>query len=107
MSSEPDVPFYLRGNFAPVAAEVCALDLAVDGTIPPQLQGLYLRNGPNPRAGDEGHWFFGDGMLHGVRLDGGRARWYRNRWVRTRAFLEGAALVGEDGSVDRTVGKAN
>jgi carotenoid cleavage dioxygenase-like enzyme len=25
----------------------------------------------------------GDGMVHGVRLRGGRAEWYRNRWVRT------------------------
>src|SRR5690606_28238652 len=26
------------------------------------------------------HWFVGDGMVHGVRLQGGEARWYRNRW---------------------------
>jgi carotenoid cleavage dioxygenase len=30
------------------------------------------------------HWFVGDAMLHGVRLRGGRAEWYRNRWVRGR-----------------------
>ena len=29
------------------------------------------------------HWFIGDGMIHGVELDAGGARWYRNRWVRT------------------------
>jgi carotenoid cleavage dioxygenase len=28
------------------------------------------------------HWFIGDGMLHGIELSGGKAR-YRNRWVRT------------------------
>jgi carotenoid cleavage dioxygenase-like enzyme len=31
------------------------------------------------------HWFVGDGMVHGVRLQGGRALWYRNRWIRSRA----------------------
>ena len=32
------------------------------------------------------HWFTGDGMIHGVRIEGGRAAWYRNRWVRTDSF---------------------
>jgi carotenoid cleavage dioxygenase-like enzyme len=46
-----------------------------------------VRNGPNPLpgAGPE-HWFRGHGMLHGVRLQRGRASWYRNRWVRTGAL---------------------
>jgi carotenoid cleavage dioxygenase-like enzyme len=102
-----DAPFYLQGNFAPVTDEVTAHDLPVDGAIPPGLRGLYLRNGPNQKSGDPGHWFLGDGMVHGVRLEAGKARWYRNRWVRTRAFEEGAELVGEDGSVDHSVAKAN
>ncbi|MBA3303321.1 MAG: carotenoid oxygenase family protein, partial [Acidimicrobiia bacterium] len=34
------------------------------------------------------HWFTGDGMVHGVALGGGQARWYRNRWVRTSAMAE-------------------
>ncbi|MGR7000006.1 carotenoid oxygenase family protein [Yinghuangia aomiensis] len=37
----------------------------------------------NPRSGTSGHWFLGDGMLHGVRFEEGRATWYRNRWVDT------------------------
>ncbi len=101
-------PFYQQGNFAPVKDELTAYDLTTDGAIPPGLRGLYLRNGPNPKSGASAHWFVGDGMVHGVRLDGGRACWYRNRWVRTRAFQEeGAELVRPDGSVDRTVGVAN
>jgi carotenoid cleavage dioxygenase len=82
------LPFYLEGNFAPVSEEVTAVDLPVQGAIPPQLRGLYLRNGPNPRPGrgDPGHWFLGDGMVHGVRLEDGKAAWYRNRWVRSRVF---------------------
>jgi carotenoid cleavage dioxygenase len=103
------VPFYLQGNFAPVSREVTAFDLPVQGALPPELRGLYLRNGPNPRGGqDPGHWFLGDGMVHGVRLEGGRAAWYRNRWVRTRFWTEDdPQLVGRDGRVDHTVAKAN
>jgi carotenoid cleavage dioxygenase len=49
-------------------------------------------------------------MVHGVALADGKAQWYRNRWVRTRPYLEGdetAILIQPDGSVDRTVAKAN
>jgi carotenoid cleavage dioxygenase len=102
-----ELPFYLQGNFAPVSEEVTARDLPVEGALPRELCGRYLRNGPNPRGGDPGHWFMGDGMVHGVRLENGKARWYRNRWVRTRAFEEGAQLVGADGRVDHSVAVAN
>src|ERR1700694_2023477 len=66
-------PFHLRGNYAPVDRELTALDLTVRGAIPDALDGLYLRNGPNPKSGRSGHWFLGDGMLHGVQLRAGRA----------------------------------
>jgi carotenoid cleavage dioxygenase len=102
-----ELPFHLRGNYAPVEREVTAFDLPVEGAIPPELAGLYLRNGPNPKSGWSAHWFLGDGMLHGVRLEAGRAAWYRNRWLRTRSFTEGASFVGPDGSVDLAVGVAN
>ena len=50
----------------------------------PGSPGRYLRNGSNPAGtARPAHWFFGDGMVHGIRLDGGRADWYRNRYVRT------------------------
>lgn len=79
-------PYWERGNLAPVFEEVTAFDLPVEGAIPPELKGLYARNGANPREGHAGHWFMGDGMLHGVSLKDGRAEWYRNRWVRTPRF---------------------
>lgn len=81
-----DTPFWERGNLAPVQEEVTAFDLPVEGAIPPELNGLYARNGANPREGHSGHWFMGDGMLHGVSLNNGKAEWYRNRWVRTPRF---------------------
>jgi carotenoid cleavage dioxygenase-like enzyme len=101
------LPFHLRGNFAPVTEEVTAFDLPVQGTIPRELCGHYVRNGPNPKTGSSPHWFVGDGMLHGVELADGKAAWYRNRWVRTRAFVEDAPALGADGTPDLTVGRAN
>ena len=68
-------PWFLRGNYAPVQDELTVTDLKVTGAIPPSLSGRYLRNGSNPKSGTAGHWFFGDGMVHGVRLDGGKAEW--------------------------------
>lgn len=87
---------YLRDNFAPVAREQTLTDLRVSGTLPPQLDGRYLRNGPNPVAPvdpDHYHWFLGSGMVHGLRLEGGRAAWYRNRWVRSGDVAD---ALGED-----------
>ncbi|MGC0418759.1 carotenoid oxygenase family protein [Embleya sp. AB8] len=93
---------YLTGHFAPVVDEITGLDLTVRGTLPAELNGRYFRNGHNPKPGETPtHWFRGSGMLHGIRLRGGRAEWYRNRWVRTPAPA-GAPYEGADGEVDRT-----
>ena len=82
---------YLANNLAPVHEEVTVTNLRVTGTIPTELTGRYLRNGPNP-AGDVNeakyHWFTGHGMVHGIRLDDGHAAWYRNRWVRTKEVCD-------------------
>jgi carotenoid cleavage dioxygenase len=79
---------WLEGVHAPLKAEQSLDHLEVRGTLPPDLDGLYLRNGPNPFGDEHGpshHWFLGEAMIHGVRLSGGRALWYRNRWVRSNA----------------------
>ncbi|MFN0182697.1 MAG: carotenoid oxygenase family protein [Aquabacterium sp.] len=89
MADKPN-PF-LAGLNAPMDKEVTLHDLSVTGTIPPQLDGRYLRIGPNPIGTPKGaahHWFVGDGMVHGVRLQAGRALWYRNRWVRSNAVSQ-------------------
>jgi carotenoid cleavage dioxygenase len=92
---------YLGGNLAPVSEEVTAVDLPVTGTLPAELDGRYLRNGPNPVAPDPAtyHWFTGEGMVHGVRLRGGRAEWYRNRWttVEGAEFAPNTNVVGIGG----------
>ena len=87
---------YLVGNYAPVGTEETVTDLPVTGMLPETLNGRYLRNGPNPIGSPDPatyHWFAGEGMVHGIRLDAGRARWYRNRWVRS---AEVAAALGEE-----------
>ncbi|GAB2713182.1 carotenoid oxygenase family protein [Kitasatospora kifunensis] len=100
-------PSYLAGHLAPVPDEIEAVGLHVTGVLPTELTGRYFRNGPNPLPGeDSGHWFTGHGMLHGVRLEKGRAAWYRNRWVRTKR-LEGAPPIGPDGTRDLAAGAAN
>ncbi|MGW4244778.1 carotenoid oxygenase family protein, partial [Nocardia sp. NPDC004722] len=98
---------YLTGNYAPVTEEVTAHELPCTGTIPENLTGWYLRNGPNPKAANSKHWFLGDGMVHGVRIEGGRAASYRNRWVRTSTFTDGATGIDALGNRDFTAGVAN
>ena len=76
--------YYLQGNYAPVKEIISEDKLEVVGSIPKELSGLYLRNGPNPMGSPNTkkyHWFAGQGMLHGVRIEEGKAIWYRNRLV--------------------------
>lgn len=89
---DPNTPWWLQGNYAPVAEEVTANSLTVRGTLPPELSGLYVKNSSNPRSGVSPHWFFGDGMVHGVRLSRGKAEWYRNRYVQTDLYRERRAF---------------
>lgn len=98
--------FFLRDNFSPVADELTEFDLPIEGAIPAELDGWYLRNGPNPRVAS-GHWFSGDGMVHGIRIEGGRAAWYRNRWVRTESFEKRGSLYNADGTRNLHAGVAN
>lgn len=79
-------PLAVSANDAPVGGETTVTDLPVTGKLPPELDGCYVRIGPNPvQRPDPGRYqpFTGDGMMHGVRLRGGRAEWYRSRWVRS------------------------
>jgi carotenoid cleavage dioxygenase-like enzyme len=79
---------YLNGVFAPVDDELDVADLPVIGNIPEDLRGAYLRNGPNvkfPPLGSYTYPLDGDGMIHGVWLTDGRAR-YRNRYVLTKGL---------------------
>jgi len=78
----------LTGIYAPTTEELTLEDLPlVKGAVPADLNGVYLRAGPNTRHAPIGryHPFDGDGMIHAVRFQQGRMS-YRNRWIRTDAF---------------------
>jgi len=77
---------FVVGIHEPMRSELTLRDLPVTGSIPAGLDGRYLKIGANP-AGPAlpGHnWFMGDGMVHGLAIGDGVARWYRNRWIGSR-----------------------
>ena len=85
---EDDDHPYRTGPWRPQTTEWRADDLtAVEGEIPADLDGVYLRNTENPLhpALKSYHPFDGDGMVHVVGFRDGKA-FYRNRFVRTEAF---------------------
>jgi carotenoid cleavage dioxygenase len=82
------LPFPLTGNYAPIAEEFSVEELQVTGSLPETLTGTYVRNGPNPDRAPSPIWFLGQGMLHGVRLEHGRACWYRNRSIRHERVID-------------------
>lgn len=86
---EDDDHPYRTGPWRPQTTEWNADDLtAVEGEVPADLDGIYLRNTENPLhpAFQTYHPFDGDGMLHVVGFRDGKA-FYRNRFVQTEGFL--------------------
>lgn len=85
---DPRTNPHLTGRFAPVHDEIDVTGLRSEGTIPTDLTGVYMRNGPNPRFTPLGSYTYpmeGDGMIHAVWLEHGHTR-YKNRWVRTQGM---------------------
>ena len=84
----PSSNFFLDGNFSPVAEERDTEEMEVIGTIPDDLQGYFLRVGPNPVyvfSEAAYHTFAGDGMIHAMEFGGGKVR-YRNRFIQNEGF---------------------
>lgn len=83
-----DIPA-LNGNNAPIHEEDHWTDLEVIGQVPQDMNGLYVRNGPNSYYPPDWryHAYDGDGMLHAAQFTKGKVS-YRNRWVRTEGLLE-------------------
>ncbi|GAS86481.1 carotenoid oxygenase [Mycolicibacterium brisbanense] len=93
---EDDDHPYRTGPWRPQTTEWNADELpVVDGEIPADLDGVYLRNTENPLhpAFKVYHPFDGDGMLHIVGFRDGKA-FYRNRFIRTDGFLAENAAGG-------------
>lgn len=82
-----DPKFVLSNNFSPVS-ELPPTDCeVVEGSLPPCLDGAYIRNGPNPQYLPRGpyHLFDGDGMLHSIRISKGKAT-LCSRFVKTYKY---------------------
>jgi len=97
---DPAANPFLQGSFAPVGEELDIDDIRVEGRLPSELTGSYVRNGPNPQFTPIGSYtspFDGDGMVHMLTFGNGRVS-YRNRWVLTRGLSAerraGRALYG-------------
>lgn len=78
---------YLNGAWTPNFDEYDDDDMEVIGTIPSDIDGVYIRNTENPVHNAIGryHPFDGDGMLHSMHISAGKAI-YKNRFIRTRGF---------------------
>jgi carotenoid cleavage dioxygenase len=79
----------LSGPNAPMRREIVAADLPVIGEMPKDLNGVYVRNGPNPWFEPDWryHAYDGDAMLHAAYFERGRVT-YRNKFVRTAGLTE-------------------
>ncbi|KAG2373558.1 hypothetical protein C9374_012021 [Naegleria lovaniensis] len=80
----------MNGNFAPIHDELHCRNLFVlKGEIPRELNGMYVRIGPNPQFDPlySIHWFEGDGHLHAIEFKDGQAS-YRNKFVQTEKYLQ-------------------
>jgi len=102
---------YLKGNFAPTSETDSPLALElVAGELPKDLQGMFLRVGPNPYimpSPKRHHVFDGDGMIHSIRIKDGVAQ-YQNRYVETPRLKKekelGVAWFGRIGELWGPIG---
>jgi len=93
------------GALAPLSREVDVESLTISGEIPTDLNGVLLRNGPNPLCGRfEGHdllsWWPEAAMFHGLYFKQGTVERYRNRWARTRQWANYNAIDELDSFLD-------
>ena len=97
-SKVDETAWHLQGNWAPVKEEITVSDLEIKGEVPKEINGLYIRNGMNPRSGYSDHWFFGNGMLHGFIFEDGKVS-YKNRYVRTPYYEKDLDIIGSFGDL--------
>ncbi len=97
---------YLQGNYAPIDEErdFDESELRIEGTIPSNLLGAFMRDGPNC-AFQPNHYVYpldGDGMVHAVYFRDGHVQ-YKNRWVQTSHLMTerkfGRTLYGSVGKL--------
>jgi carotenoid cleavage dioxygenase len=92
---EDDHHPYRTGAWAPNSREYEVIEPEIEGELPEDLAGVYIRNTENPlhEALGRYHPFDGDGMLHSLYINAGHVE-YRNRYIRTDGF-EAELQAGE------------
>ncbi|GLT48634.1 hypothetical protein SLA2020_222470 [Shorea laevis] len=82
-----DPQHVFTGNFAPVDELNPTECPVIEGKIPLSLNGVYIRNGPNPRHKPLRalHFWEADGMLHSLKFSNGCAT-YCSRYVNTYKY---------------------
>ena len=89
-----DPQVVLSGLFAPVCETEPTKCRIIYGHLPDDLNGIYLRNGPNVahrHRRDGIHLLDGDGMIHSVRIRNGLAS-FCSRFVHTSRFRQEQAV---------------
>lgn len=79
---------YNYPGYKPVHKELSHAPVKITGTLPKDLEGVYLRNGTNFQFNPTSvrlHTFAGAGMIHQVQIQEGQAS-YSNFYVRTPRF---------------------
>ncbi|XP_047978502.1 probable carotenoid cleavage dioxygenase 4, chloroplastic [Salvia hispanica] len=76
----------LSGSLAPVSELPPTPCTVTEGSLPPCLDGAYIRNGPNPHFTPKSrpyHFLDGDGMLHVIKISQGKPPTFCCRYVST------------------------
>ena len=85
--------FFIRG--VPITEEMDVAECEVIGEIPRQLSGAYMRNGSNQQFEPRGdyHLFDGDGMIHAVHLQDGKASFREGLARKDIAWMNDAGQI--------------
>jgi carotenoid cleavage dioxygenase-like enzyme len=95
---EESTTSYSNGMFRPVTQEITNLICVIEGKIPPGLNGVYLRNGPNAKfpasPSDPFHYFDGDGMVASFNFGNGKDDnvFFSHKWVKTERTKSDAKM---------------
>lgn len=87
---EPSVTRSIAGCMKTLETEYSYWVDEIEGTIPKELNGTFLRNGPGrlDLGGESiGHWFDADGMIAATTFTEGKAH-FKNRYVRTPKYIQ-------------------
>ena len=80
---------YSKIGYCPIHNELSQAEVTIEGELPSDLNGIYLRNGTNSpfdRNESRRHMFNGAGMIHQVHINSGKVT-YSNHYTDTPRYL--------------------